>query len=297
MMLASPPDRLATKKHRNYVNTGAVDAKALATQVLPGWEAQWREVFNQLSKWGTSPSKIDEDDLQSPSVESLTRATETLDQILAGQFPPPNRLVGDGEGGLVAKWFSGTVISTIRFSEMGEIERAVFDGPRLLWRRTVWVDHAHVRAPARGTGPMANDAQGPPISDDELLYRRIPKSMNWYHAGDPVEVDDEAFRPHKQNDATGLSLHRARSKSHPDFMSIADAAMGSSRRGYVVAVLSVATLRSHGFQIEPRALEGNPGHVEIPQLNSGNRNSDEAASLMRLLAASVVRVEDPPLAS
>jgi hypothetical protein len=140
---------------------------------------------------------------------------------------------------------------------------------------------------------MANGPQGPPISNDEVLYRRIPKSMNWHHPGEVVEVDDEAFRPHKVNDTTGLSFQRARSDDHPEFMSIEQAAFGPSPKGYVVALLSVGTLRKLGVQIDPRALEGNPGHAEIPQLNSHNRTSDEGVALMRLLAASVIRVVDP----
>ena len=121
--------------------------------------------------------------------------------------------------------------------------------------------------------------------------------MNWYHPGEPVEVDDEAFRPHKVNDATGLSFQRARSDAHPEFMSISEAARGPSRSGYVVAILKVDSLLKSGIQVEPRPLEGNPGHAEVVQLNSQNRNSDEAAALMRLLAASVIRVEDPSFTS
>jgi hypothetical protein len=91
-------------------------------------------VFDQLSKWGLAPSKVDEDDLQSPSVESLTSATGFFGRMLEAQGPTPNRLVGDGEGGLVAKWFHGTAIVTVRFLETGGLESAVFDGPRLVSR-------------------------------------------------------------------------------------------------------------------------------------------------------------------
>jgi hypothetical protein len=137
MMLASPPDRLATKKVRNYVNTGAVDAKAFATPVKPDMDAKWRAVFGQLSKWGMSPNTIDEDDLKSPSIESLNGASDFLSRFqIEAQGPAPNRLVGDGEGGLVAKWFQGTMIFTVRLSETGDLESAVFDGPRLVSRIT-----------------------------------------------------------------------------------------------------------------------------------------------------------------
>jgi len=135
MMLAPPPDRLATRKVRNYVTTGASDARAFATPPIPDVDALWRTVFEQLSRWGIAPSATDEDDLKSPSLESLTRAMEVLKRLwLEERAPAPNRLVGDGEGGLVAKWIRGTEIVSIRFSEVGDLESAVFDGTRLVSR-------------------------------------------------------------------------------------------------------------------------------------------------------------------
>ena len=51
-----------------------------------------------------------------------------------------------------------------------------------------------------------------PIADDELLYRRVPKL--WYARDSGIM--SEAFAPHKLNDATGLSVARAKYKSVED---------------------------------------------------------------------------------
>jgi hypothetical protein len=140
---------------------------------------------------------------------------------------------------------------------------------------------------------MSSGPHGPPIRDGELLYRRVPKSTNWFHPGDPPEIDDEAFRPHRTQDATGLSMQRARTQEHPEFMSAEEAAKGRSAAGYVLAVLNVGELRALGIEVEPRPIEGQPGHVEFPQLTSANRESEQTTELMRKLAACVLRVECP----
>lgn len=50
------------------------------------------------------------------------------------------------------------------------------------------------------------------IADDELLYRRVPESTGWYDPATGV-LDSRTFAPHKTNDATGLSVSRAKYKS------------------------------------------------------------------------------------
>ncbi len=62
--------------------------------------------------------------------------------------------------------------------------------------------------------PGGSPPQGrEPIEDDELLYRKIPVSLNLY---DPVRrsVSQEAFRPHRKHDHTGISVDRAQSETH-----------------------------------------------------------------------------------
>jgi hypothetical protein len=108
---------------------------------------------------------------------------------------------------------------------------------------------------------MTTGPQPAPILDDEFLLRRIPKHLGWYHPGQIPLVDEQAFRPTDQ-DTTGLSLEREQSAGHPEFKSIEEAAQGSNPNGYLVAVLSVRELRSHGVRIEPRIENTGPGHVE-----------------------------------
>ena len=44
----------------------------------------------------------------------------------------------------------------------------------------------------------------PPISDDEILYRRISASTGWYDPSRTPSLEPEAFRPNR-NDTSGIS--------------------------------------------------------------------------------------------
>jgi hypothetical protein len=129
------------------------------------------------------------------------------------------------------------------------------------------------------------------ISDDEIIYRKIPASCGWY---DPirVEVKPEAFKPREGDD--GLSVDRAKSEACPLFRSIEEAAVGRSGKEYYVACLRVGVLRERGIQVVPRPIQGNPGHAEIPNLTYENRKSDKSIETMTFLAhGAILRVEGP----
>lgn len=124
-----------------------------------------------------------------------------------------------------------------------------------------------------------------PVADDELLYRRIPGSSGWYSPQDGFKP--EAFAPHKKNDATGLSVHRAKYKS------LNEAAIGQPGKSYYVAVLRARDLRQQGIEIVPRPLPHDPGHAELPDLNSSNRKTARTLELQRILTEICLKVEGP----
>lgn len=127
-----------------------------------------------------------------------------------------------------------------------------------------------------------------PIADEELLYRRVP--TGWY---DPAKglLNSEAFAPHKRNDVTGLSVSRAKYKS------LEEAARGRPGKSYYVAVFRAGDLRRNGIRSVPRpdVPDGyDPAHAELPDLNIGNRKSDETLQRQRLLAEELrLKVEGP----
>ena len=123
-----------------------------------------------------------------------------------------------------------------------------------------------------------------PISDDELLYRRVP--IRWYDpaTGRPL---DEAFAPHKENDLTGVSVTRA------NYKSIEQAAMGMPGKRYYVATLRAGDLRGRGIEVVPRSRSDDLGHSELPDLNAGNRKTDRTLELQKVLTKLCLRVDGP----
>lgn len=131
-----------------------------------------------------------------------------------------------------------------------------------------------------------------PIADDELLYRRVPESTGWYNPSTGI-LSPLAFAPHKERDRTGLSVSRARFRGSPRD----EALRGRPGRTYYVAVLRAGDLRSSGIAIvpSPHTPDGfDDAHAQLPDLNSGNRKSNETLQRQRLLAETLsLRVEGP----
>ena len=124
-----------------------------------------------------------------------------------------------------------------------------------------------------------------PIADEELLYRRVSAASGWFSA--ETGLNAQAFAPHKTNDATGLSVSRAKYKS------IDEAAQPKPGKPYYVAVLRAGDLRQKGIEVSPRPLPGDPGHAELPELNAGNRKSDRTLEFQRVLVDLCLRIEGP----
>jgi hypothetical protein len=124
-----------------------------------------------------------------------------------------------------------------------------------------------------------------PVADDELLYRRISVSSGWYLPDSGLSA--QAFAPHKTEDATGLSVHRSKYKT------LEQAATGRPGKSYYVAVLRAGDLRQRGIEVMPRPLPDDPGHAELPALNSDSRKSDRTRELQRVLVELSRSVEGP----
>jgi hypothetical protein len=125
--------------------------------------------------------------------------------------------------------------------------------------------------------PAADESE--PISDDEILYRRVPISMEWI---DPHGVSAEAFAPRKE-DHLGLSVFRAK------FLPLEEAARGSSKQGYYVLELRAGDLRGAGIDIVPAPIADKAGHAEIPALKYERPESDASLEIRQLLADRLVR--------
>ena len=128
-----------------------------------------------------------------------------------------------------------------------------------------------------------------PISDDELLFRRVPVSTGWF---DPTSgiLQSAAFAPHKLRDITGLSVSRAKYKTSEQ------AAQGQPGKSYYVAVFTAFNVNQLGMTVVPRPeVPGgyDPAHAELPELNSGNYKETITLERQEALAKACLRVEGP----
>ena len=122
-----------------------------------------------------------------------------------------------------------------------------------------------------------------PIEGSEILYRRVPASMGWFSEG---HLSPQAFDP-RDADTTGLSVSRGKYKSAEE------AARGMSKKGYYVAAFLAEVLIQRGIRIVPRPLADDPSHAELPDLNYGNRLTDETRELMLALSECWTSVDGP----
>lgn len=120
---------------------------------------------------------------------------------------------------------------------------------------------------------MPSRAGSEPIDDDEIVFRLIPKSQDWYEA-ETNDISPKAFRPHRKIDTTGLSVRRAK------YCTAEQAAQkGRPGKWYYVASMSVGELRKAGIEIVPRPEKNDAGHAELPGLRTDNRKETDETQL------------------
>jgi len=105
----------------------------------------------------------------------------------------------------------------------------------------------------------------------------------------------DAFDPHKERDGGGLSVFRLAFHTTEE---VSNFRTMSPKSGWV-ARLRASSIIALGLTIIPDPLEAadqrpaQPGHSVVPELNSANRKSSEAAQWKQQLAAAVIAVDGP----
>jgi hypothetical protein len=114
-----------------------------------------------------------------------------------------------------------------------------------------------------------------PIELSEVFLRRVPQLAEYYDSK-TKELQPLAYNPNRA-DVTGLSLVRHKFKSPKEA-----AAMGKPGKSYYVVCIRARDLIAARIKVEPDTTED--WHAELPDLRYDNRRSDEARSLMDVLA-------------
>ena len=126
-----------------------------------------------------------------------------------------------------------------------------------------------------------------PVSDDELIYRRIPVSQGYYDPRVAPVPSPLALSPLVTTPPDSRCIARK-------YTSLETAARGRPGKSYYIAVLRAGDLRAAGIEVVSRLLEDAPGHAEIPGLTHEHRKSMPYFEWQTLLAEELcLRVEGP----
>ena len=130
-----------------------------------------------------------------------------------------------------------------------------------------------------------------PVTDDEIVFRRITEKSGSYNPESDRPVAREAFRPNR-NDVRGLSVWRELYKTADQ------AASAGARRGrrYFIVHIHVGQLREAGVVVEPSPEDGGPGHASLVNMNTSayQQNKNAVRELAEKIANALIeRVEGP----
>ena len=116
-----------------------------------------------------------------------------------------------------------------------------------------------------------------PVDDDEILCRKATANPQaGYYNQETKRLSPLAFKPGGEDD-TGISLDRAK------YRTAQQAAQGLGN-SYYVALVRAGEVRACGMSVTPRPIEGNAGHVEIPEITFANKKETASLERQKLLA-------------
>ncbi len=118
---------------------GAED-QALATEARKRerHRAPWQEIIdNKLIEWGRDLSQLEDEDIVPPTDTAIHQASQLAIACRDRAHAPPDRVVPNGDGGIVFERWQGLVSETLEVFEDGSIEYAKYIDCRLQSRGPV----------------------------------------------------------------------------------------------------------------------------------------------------------------
>jgi hypothetical protein len=96
------------------------------------FERRWEDVIHgRLAEWNRDPVVLDDEGVEPPSREIIGRAIRLAHYLSSRHVPAPQRIVPDGNGGIVFEWFQDSTTESIEISDEGTLEYLRFVGDRL----------------------------------------------------------------------------------------------------------------------------------------------------------------------
>jgi hypothetical protein len=111
-------------------------ASAAQHEEEQAYHKAWQQIIDQLIQWGQHPSNVDEDDWESPANDAIGAAFRLVRALRKERRPPPDRVVPNGEGGIVFELKSGSKTETFEIDDDGSVEYMYFQNSRLVKRES-----------------------------------------------------------------------------------------------------------------------------------------------------------------
>ena len=95
----------------------------------------WQQLIDyRLIEWGWSSDQFDEEGVEPPSRETITRAIKLAQRFRSKGFPPPDSVVPDPNGGIVFERRELDITEVLHIWSDGSAEYQQFQGTRLVER-------------------------------------------------------------------------------------------------------------------------------------------------------------------
>lgn len=116
--------------------TGVAADESLASVAMRDRDREgWQHAIDTcLIEWGRNPSAVQDEGIQPPTANSLSRACELATAMRNAAEPRPLRVVPDGEGGVVFERRAGELFERLEVDSDGKIEYAILKNFQLVYR-------------------------------------------------------------------------------------------------------------------------------------------------------------------
>ena len=100
--------------------------------------AAWQELIDkQFASWASDPQQLSDDGLEAPSVGTVQLATNIASVLRDQIVDVPDRVVPNGDGGIVFRWRSGDFTWSLEVDVDGSLETTLMEHERLLCRHSL----------------------------------------------------------------------------------------------------------------------------------------------------------------
>jgi hypothetical protein len=97
----------------------------------------WQEVFEQLAAWARDPDQLSDEDIEAPSGRMIQLAMDSAAVMRDRNAEAPDRVVPNGDGGIVFRWRSHEFTWSLELDADGSMETSLMEEDKLVCRHSL----------------------------------------------------------------------------------------------------------------------------------------------------------------